>query len=42
VSLFYLLNGRPGDIPNRPARWVIQSGLALAVSLAGLLPFFSP
>ena len=42
VSLFYLLNVRPGDIPNRPARWVIQSGLALAVSLAGLLPFFSP
>ena len=42
VSLFYVLNGRSQDIPNRPARWVIQSALALMASLAGLLPFFSP
>jgi hypothetical protein len=41
AGLFYLLNGRPTDMPNTPLRWLLQTLLALAVSTAGLLPLFT-
>jgi hypothetical protein len=41
ASSFYVLNGRPKDMPNTPVRWLIQAALALAVSTAGLLPLFA-